>query len=368
MCIHEIKGNLYNYQHIRNGARVDSIYLGPVSGRRPWIKEELGEIKPGYGSSIKKIHEPPLRIDKVTLQNLKQSNTKERKKLVKEISQVKEIRIPDSRVTTYFNGAGEIVDQTYTDEKGRTWKLPNIAPQKAREEIYSKSSIKHPAKMKPVWAQAMIQKYSKPSDIILDPMAGVGTTGVEASRLGRNSILIDFEKRWCNHAEKNVELLERSGQKIGKVEIHQGDARNIRIRKKADVIMFSPPYGHAGMAGQKRKDKTTDQYVQYSQKSDNIGMKTGTKYFEDMNEVYSSCHKVLKNKGTMVVNTKNRVEQGKEVRFDLETKKLVEENGFRLIERKRVDAPPSFFRTIYEEKHPNAPKIHYEDFMVFKKT
>ena len=360
--------NLYNYQHIRNGDRVDSIYLGPVSGKRPWIKEELGEIKPGYGSGIKKIHEPPLKVDKVTLQNLKQIGIKERKKLVKEISQVKEIRIPDDKVTTYFNGVGEIVDQTYTDERGKTWKLPSVAPQKAREEIYTKSSIKHPAKMKPVWAQAMIQKYSKPGDIILDPMAGVGTTGVEASRLGRDVILVDFEKQWCNHARKNVELLERSGQKIGKVEIHQGDARNIKIKKKADVIMFSPPYGHTGMGGQKRKDKTTDQYVEYSKDLDNIGMKTGTKYFEDMNEVYSSCYRVLKNKGIMVVNTKNRVEQGKEVRFDLETQKLVEEGGFKLIEKKRVDAPPSLFRTIYEDKYPDAPKIHCEDFMVFQKT
>jgi len=367
VCIHEIKGNLYNYKHFRDGGNVHSIYLGPVSGERPWIKEDFGEISKGYGYGTKHIHEPSLIVDKATLQQLKEADVKNRNRLVKEISKIKEIKIPGNNVTTYFNGAGEITGQTFKDEEGKTWKLPTVAPQKARETIYSKNSMKHPAKMNPIWAQAMIQKYSEPGDTILDPMGGIGTTGIEASRLGRNAIIIDFEKRWINQAMKNVELLKKSGQKIGDIEFHQGDARDIKIRKKVDVIMFSPPYGHAAMGGQKYDDKKTEEYSSYSKNLDNIGMKTGNKYFEDITKVYVGCHKTLKNNGIMVVNTKNRVEQGKEVRFDIQTRKLIEENGFKFIEQKRVHAPPSFFRIIYEEKYPEAPKIHHEDFMIFEK-
>lgn len=183
VCIHEIKGNLYNYQHVRTGSKVESIYLGPVSGRKPWIKSKIGEVKTGYGNGAKKIHEKPLKIDKVTLQKLKEESPDDRKRTIREISKIKSIKISSNSVESYFNGAGEIVDQTYTDNEGRTWKLPSVAPQKAREKIYTERSMKHPAKMNTIWAQAMIQKYSSPGDTILDPMGGVGTTGVEASRL-----------------------------------------------------------------------------------------------------------------------------------------------------------------------------------------
>lgn len=72
--------------------------MGPVSGKRPWTKSVVGELKNGYGGGVKKVHQPPLRVDKVTLQNIKESDINERKKLVRDISKVRSIRIPDNEV------------------------------------------------------------------------------------------------------------------------------------------------------------------------------------------------------------------------------------------------------------------------------
>jgi len=213
VCIHEINGNLYNYQHVRTGHIVDSIYLGPVSGKRPWIKQKPGEIQSGYGHGIKKIHEPPLIVDKVTLHELKDAGIQERKKMVQDISKVKPIRMPDNAIETYFNGAGEVVGQTYKDECGRVYELPSVASVKQREKIYTKASMQHPAKMYAPLVQRIIQDYSKPGDAILDPMGGIGTTAIESSRLGRNGIINEYEKRFVNEAKKNAILLEKSCQK-----------------------------------------------------------------------------------------------------------------------------------------------------------
>lgn len=305
VCIHEIKGNLYEYQHIRSGNRVESIYLGPVGGKQPWIKGEIGDIKPSYGPRTKKIHEPPLKIDKVTLQQLKDANTQDRKKVVQDIIKVKPIEIPDNKVITYFNGAGEIVDQEYRDENGSVYKLPNIAPIKQREKIYTKASMDHPAKMFTPLAQRIIQDYSEPGDTILDPMGGIGTTAIEASRLGRNGIINEYEKRFVNEAKKNMILLERSGQKIGDVKIIYGDARNIKINKKVDLIITSPPFADILAGGKndninKYKHGSAGKY--YSTNKTNIGTMKGDEFKTETQKVYSECYKNLKKDGKMIVH------------------------------------------------------------------
>ncbi|MDY0083154.1 MAG: DNA methyltransferase, partial [Ignavibacteriaceae bacterium] len=52
---------------------------------------------------------------------------------------------------------------------------------------------KYPAKFFPELPRWLIQKYSKPGDIILDPFMGSGTSNVEALLLGRHSVGIDVD-------------------------------------------------------------------------------------------------------------------------------------------------------------------------------
>jgi len=54
---------------------------------------------------------------------------------------------------------------------------------------------------------ALIQVLSKPGDLVLDPFGGSGTTGIEALRLGRRSIISDRMSACILIAEAKVELL-----------------------------------------------------------------------------------------------------------------------------------------------------------------
>jgi len=100
----------------------------------------------------------------------------------------------------------------------------------------------------------------------------------------------------------------------------------------------------------------------------NIGNLKGESYLSAMLEVYQGCWRVLKPQGLMILVTKNFIREKQEVRLDLDTIKLCEQAGFQFIERHyRKLTSQSFWRTIYQQKYPDAPVLDKEDILVFKK-
>jgi len=53
---------------------------------------------------------------------------------------------------------------------------------------------RYPARFSPVFARTIIQKFSKPGDVVLDPFMGGGTTLVEAIAAGRHAIGTDINE------------------------------------------------------------------------------------------------------------------------------------------------------------------------------
>ena len=80
-----------------------------------------------------------------------------------------------------------------------------------RAERYTKESIAHPAKMLPSIANHAIATYTKPGQVVLDPMCGIGTTVGEAVRLGCTGLGIEYEHRWAVMARRNIELAKEQG-------------------------------------------------------------------------------------------------------------------------------------------------------------
>ena len=52
--------------------------------------------------------------------------------------------------------------------------------------------------------QLLLEKYTEPGDIILDPFAGSGTTGVACKNLNRNFILIEQDEKYCDIIKERV--------------------------------------------------------------------------------------------------------------------------------------------------------------------
>jgi DNA modification methylase len=74
-------------------------------------------------------------------------------------------------------------------------------------------------------------------------MAGTSSTAIIASFLGRHSVCVELEEKFCEWSRRNVERLEKAGKKHGEIKIVQGDARRLsEILGRADVAITSPPY------------------------------------------------------------------------------------------------------------------------------
>jgi DNA modification methylase len=76
------------------------------------------------------------------------------------------------------------------------WDVP-IVLNRARAD---KSERVHPTQKPLGLMGALVQQFTDPGELILDPTAGSGTTGVAAKRLNRRSVLIERDEAHCESA------------------------------------------------------------------------------------------------------------------------------------------------------------------------
>ncbi len=256
---------------------------------------------------------------------------------------------------------------------------------KFRKQYFVPESFQHPAKMNAHLLVYLVENFTKKGDVILDVMGGIGTI-LLATPLGRHCIMIELESKFVALANKNWQKIKgigpMLGYKMGEALILRGDARDLE-GLFADKILFSPPYeeslgGGSGVHPLKTSKGTTrgrgyssfgeSTCKEYAPSNDNIGNLKSENYLDAMLQVYVQCYGVLKDEGLLILVTKNFIRDKKLVRLDLDTIKLCEKSGFVLKERlKRKLTQQSFWRILYQRKYPDAPKIDFEDVLVFTK-
>ena len=128
------------------------------------------------------------------------------------------------------------------------WPTAQRNARSQRKGRYVEISGHHPAKMLPAIAQRAIATYTTPGDLVLDPMAGIGSTLVEAVHLGRDALGVEYEPEWADHAKANL-AYARSNGATGHGEVVCGDARHLgtvvdpAVRGLVALVLTSPPYG-----------------------------------------------------------------------------------------------------------------------------
>ena len=94
---------------------------------------------------------------------------------------------------------------------------------------------KYPAKFFPELPRWIIERYSNSGELILDPFMGSGTTNLEASVLGRNSIGVDIDpfSRFLSRVKTTLlpedELLQSSGRLQNYIARYQQSNENLSI-------------------------------------------------------------------------------------------------------------------------------------------
>lgn len=57
--------------------------------------------------------------------------------------------------------------------------------------------------------QPLIEAFTAPGDVVLDPFSGSGSTSVAAALSRRRYIGIELEQKYCQHAEKRLDGVAR---------------------------------------------------------------------------------------------------------------------------------------------------------------
>ena len=108
--------------------------------------------------------------------------------------------------------------------------------------------------MKPALAYHLVDTFSKPGDLILDPFMGSGTTGVVATRLHRDWIGIESNRKYIEVAEQRIDAVVPENYDSNTFEVRDLKYRNRRV---SFAVLLESGLVQAGqnMYFQKRLDK-----------------------------------------------------------------------------------------------------------------
>jgi modification methylase len=253
---------------------------------------------------------------------------------------------------------------------------------------YLPASTAHPAKMLPAIARHAIQRYSRPGDLVLDPMCGIGTTLVEAIHLGRHAIGIELEPRWADLARANTAHARTRGA-VGTATVVTGDARQLpslldpELVGQVALVLTSPPYG-SSIHGQvtAHPGRGVAKYDNaYSPDPGNLGRVNQATLLDALGVILTGCHILLRPGGLLVLTARPYRHRERLVDLPGQLTHVAEQAGLVLYERNaallvglrgdRLVPRPSFFQLdrVRKARARGLPLriIAHEDVLVFRR-
>jgi modification methylase len=179
---------------------------------------------------------------------------------------------------------------------------------------YLPAATAHPAKMLPAIAATAIARYTRPGDLVLDPICGIGTTLIEAVHLGRDAIGVEYEPRWAELAAAGVTRARRDGA-AGTAQVIRADARQLphaapaAARGKVALVITSPPYG-ASLHGQVRAEPrpggggVAKYDNRYSHDPANLAHQGLDELLTGFTQILAGCAVLLRPGGTVVITAR----------------------------------------------------------------
>ena len=189
------------------------------------------------------------------------------------------------------------------------WLTCQQAARDQRRGRYVPATSIHPGKMLPHLAAHAINAFTAPGDLVFDPMAGSGTTLVEAIHLGRDAIGIDIEPRFTALAEQNVALASSQGA-AGTAKVVTGDATGLLDLVPASavgqvgLVLTSPPYGrgthglvHVSRTGVVRKRD----HLYGDRERGNLAYAGWSRLLDGFATILAASYQLLRPGGTVVI-------------------------------------------------------------------
>ena len=194
----------------------------------------------------------------------------------------------------------------------KSWFIHNPPPR-------SKKVLRHPAKFPETLAIEFISFFTKPEQVVLDPMAGTGSTLVAALRTRRHSYGIELNPAYAELSQQTVEEERKSlGQAAAGIQskVFLGDAVDIlKIAADNDLpmidyVLTSPPYWDMlhmqGADNQKKRRENTHLDVFYSSDPNDLGnIKDYDEFLLQLTRIYSRIKPILREGAYLTIIVKN---------------------------------------------------------------
>ncbi len=111
--------------------------------------------------------------------------------------------------------------------EGQAGKQIEMKPTRNRRNVWTIAAEPHKdahtAQFPSELPRLCIKAGSRPGDLVLDPFAGSGTTGIVARELGRNAVLLDISCDYCRKMRERLEGKKHDEAGAAQIEIDSGD-------------------------------------------------------------------------------------------------------------------------------------------------
>jgi len=210
----------------------------------------------------------------------------------------------------------------------KSWFVHNPPPRQ-------KGVLRHPAKFPETLIEEFIRFFTKAGQVVLDPMAGTGSTIIAAARAGRIGLGVELQEGYATIAREwlaeeqavcragactppRVAQAERPGRGTsprptdGASRIITGDALQLSKLKlpPVDYCITSPPYWDMlrvkGFETQKKRGEAADLDMYYSDDEADLGnVEDYREFLKLLTKVYRQVAKVLRPRAYLTVIVKN---------------------------------------------------------------
>jgi hypothetical protein len=271
------------------------------------------------------------------------------------------------------------------------WPTAQQPAPRQRAGRYLQASTAHPAKMLPAIAQTAIDRYTKPGELVCDPMCGIGTTLVEATHLGRQALGVEYEPRWADVARANLAHATTQGA-TGTGTVLTRDARHLldlvpdHVRGRVSLVLTSPPYGNSvhGQVNARPSQGVVKYDNHYAQPgtpgNGNLARANEQALLGAMEQILAACRVLLRPGGIVVLTARPWRRRGLLVDFPGALVRAGERAGLVCFERHaallvglagdRLVGRPSFFQLdrVRKARAAGLPLrvIAHEDVLVFR--
>jgi DNA modification methylase len=194
----------------------------------------------------------------------------------------------------------------------KSWFIHNPPPR-------SPHVLRHPAKFPETMAREFIEFFTKPGQVVLDPMAGTGSTLVAALRAGRNSYGVELNPIYADIARHAIEAerlsLGESASQLASLVItaNAADVSSWFYQYSlplVDYVLTSPPYWnmlHAkGAMTQKARRLDPAKDLVYSEDPDDLGNESDyNEFISRLVKIYAGLKTCLKPGAYLSIIVKN---------------------------------------------------------------